>query len=79
MSELDARIRRAKAKRAWGRAVPMRGNFPADGVSRVARFAPCPSYLAPRQDVPDITLSSLKHKNPRNRSLGTMPTNLSAT
>ena len=70
MSERDTRSG-AKAKRAWGRASPTRGNFPADGVSRVA--CPCPSSLAPRQDVPGITLSSVKLKNPQNRCLGTMP------
>ena len=34
---------------------------------------PLHSYLAPRQDVPGITLSSVKLKNPKNRCLGTMP------
>ena len=72
MSELDTRIRRAKAKRAWGRALPTRWNFPADGVSRA--LCPCPSYLAPRQDAPGITLSSFKLKNLKNRPSGTMPT-----
>ena len=76
MSELDTRIRRANAKRAWGRALPTRWNFPADGVSRVA--CPCPSYLAPRQDAPGITLSSFKLKNPKTRCLGTMPKSLTA-
>ena len=68
MSERDTRIRRAKAKRAWGRVLPTRWNFPADGVSRVA--CPCPSYLAPRQDAPGITLSSVKLKNPQKQVFG---------
>jgi hypothetical protein len=34
--ERDTRIRRAKAKRAWGRALPTRENFPADGVIRLS-------------------------------------------
>jgi hypothetical protein len=71
VSEQDTRIRRAKAKRTRGRALPTRWKFPADGVSRVA--CPCPSYLAPRQDAPGITLSSVKLKNPKNRPSGTMP------
>ena len=33
---------------------------------------PCPTCLAPCQDVPGITLSSDKLKNPKNRCLGTM-------
>ena len=71
MSELDTRLRRAKAKRAWGRALPTRWNFPADRVSRVAW--PCPSSLAPRQEAPGVTLASVTLKNPKNRCLGTMP------
>src|SRR5947209_10888397 len=68
---MDTRIRRAEANRAWGRALPTRGNFAADGVSRAVCL--CPSSLALRQDVPGITLSSVELKNPKNRSLGTMP------
>src|SRR5437764_3841197 len=68
---MDTRIRRAEANRAWGRALPTRGNFAADGVSRVA--CPCPWYLASRQDAPGITLSNVKLKSPKNRCLGTMP------
>jgi hypothetical protein len=71
VSERDTRIRRAKAKRAWGRGLPTRWNFPADGVSRA--LCPCLSYHAPSQDVPGITLSSVKLKNLNNRCLGTMP------
>ena len=43
----DTRSEAARASCPRGRALPMRGNFPADGVSRVA--SPCPWYLAPRQ------------------------------
>jgi hypothetical protein len=65
------RSRNAKAKRAWGRSLPTRWNFRANGVSRVA--CPCPAYLAPSQDAPRITLSSLKLQYPKNRCLGTIP------
>jgi hypothetical protein len=41
VSELNTRIRRTKANRARGPALPTRWNFPADRVSRVA--CPCPS------------------------------------
>jgi hypothetical protein len=71
MSEVDTRFRRAKAIRARGRVLPTRGILPPDGVSHA--LCPGPSSLPPRQDAPGITLSSFKLKNPKNRSLGTMP------
>jgi hypothetical protein len=74
VSERDTRFRRAKANRARGRALPTRENFAADGVSGAA--CPCPSSVAPPQDVPGITLSSVKLKNPKNRCLGTLPKRL---
>jgi hypothetical protein len=63
VSELDTSLRRARADRARGRALPKRWNFPADGVSRVA--CPCPSYLTLRQDAPGIPCQASSSRTPK--------------